>query len=270
MPLWKLQPDDVVDGGDLTAGVAVGPLLGRGGMAEVYGVRDLASGRDLALKRVAPRLASREGPRARFANEVELLDLCRGPYVLGLVRSGTWNGAPAYLCERCAGTLSDLGREAPLPLAQVLQFATEVLAGLDRIHALGVVHRDIKPSNVLVTANASVRLADFGIARHPSRRLTLAGYTVGTPSYSAPELVRDPSCAEPMHDLYSLALMILALSTHLRTRGLVEPARRAVTLARFEGPARNLLERATSPDLGRRYQSAAEMVLDVERARAAC
>lgn len=254
------------DAPDLGEQVVVGRLLGRGGMADVFDVRDRVTGAPLALKRIVPQLAVKPSARARFENEVDLLNLCRGPWVLRLVASGSWQGSPAYLCERCAGSLGDLGRDAPLPLTQVLLVAAELLTGLDRVHALGVVHRDIKPSNILLTDSGAIRLADFGIARHPSRRLTVAGQSVGTPIYAAPELVRDPTIAEPMHDLYSVGLMILALSTHARTRGLIEPLRRPATLARFRGAVRVLLDRSTAPEVHRRYRSAAEMVLDVQRA----
>jgi serine/threonine protein kinase len=259
-PLVGEQPGPT----DLTQRLEVGELLGQGGMAEVYAAVERSTGRRVALKRVIPKLAVRSGLRLRFANEVDLLDLCRGPYVLELVSSGVWADTPAYVCERCAGSLSDLARESVLPLPQVLRIASDILTALDRVHAVGAVHRDIKPSNILLTDDGSVRLADFGIARHPTRRLTAVGHTVGTPCYSAPDLVENPRMAEPAHDLYSVGLLILAVSTHMRTRALVDPAERAATLARFPLDTRILLDRATSPDRGARYRSAAEMVIEVQ------
>jgi len=253
---------------DLTDRLEVGQLLGQGGMAEVYSAVDRLSGRKVALKRIIPKLAVRSGLRLRFANEIDLLDLCRGPYVLELLASGVWGDTPAYLCERCAGSLVDLGRDKILPLPRVLRLASEILAGLDRVHAVGAVHRDIKPSNILLTEEGSVRLADFGIARHPTRRLTAVGHTVGTPCYSAPDLAENPRMAEPGHDLYSVGLLIFTLSTHQRTRALVDSTERVSTLARFPRDTRVLLDRATSPDRSERYLSAAEMVIEVQRALA--
>jgi len=252
---------------DLTDRLEVGQLLGQGGMAEVYAAVDRLTGRKVALKRIIPKLAVRSGLRLRFANEIDLLDLCRGPYVLELLTSGVWGDTPAYLCERCAGSLVDLGRDKVLPLPRVLRLASEI-AGLDRVHAVGAVHRDIKPSNILLTEEGSVRLADFGIARHPTRRLTAVGHTVGTPCYSAPDLAENPRMAEPGHDLYSVGLLIFALSTHLRTKALVEATERQATLTRFPPLTRLLLDRATSPDRSERYLSAAEMVIEVQRALA--
>lgn len=253
---------------DLNELVEVGNVLGRGGMAEVYEATDRATGVPVALKRLVPTLAVRTNLRLRFANEVDLLERCRGPYVLELLASGTWDNTPAYVCERCVGSLYDLGRDRVLPLTRVLRLMSEVLAALDRVHAAGAVHRDIKPSNVLLAADGSVRLADFGIARHPIRRLTAVGHTVGTPCYAAPDLAANPRAAEPAHDLFSVGLLVLALSTHLRPRVLTDPAERERTLNRFPSATAHLLDRATAPDPAQRYTSASEMVLDVQRALA--
>jgi serine/threonine-protein kinase len=249
--------------GDLAARVVVGEMLGKGGMAEVWAATD-ADGSPVALKVLSPALADRAALRLRFDNEVELLELCRGKYILNLIASGTYNGLPAYLAERCTGSLYDLGRDNLVPLHQVLRASAEILVALDRVHAAGAVHRDIKPANILVGSDRSIRLADFGIARHPVRRLTVGGQPVGTPSFSAPELVADPRSAHPSHDLYSLGLLILAMSTHLRTRTLVDPELRPRTLTRFPPGARHLLDRATHPDPGKRYVSAAEMQVDLQ------
>ncbi|MEQ1501930.1 MAG: serine/threonine-protein kinase [Myxococcota bacterium] len=251
---------------DLSEVVDIGPLLGRGGMAEVYEAVDRASGAAVALKRLVPNLAVRTNLRLRFANEIDLLERCRGPYVLALHANGTWDNTPAYVCERCVGSLYDLGRDRVLPLPRVLRLMSEVLAALDRVHAAGAVHRDIKPSNVLLAADGTVRLADFGIARHPNRRLTAVGHTVGTPCYAAPDLAANPRAAEPAHDLFSVGLLILALSTHLRPRVLTDPAERQRTLDRFPAATARLLDRATAANPAARYPSAAEMALDVQRA----
>jgi eukaryotic-like serine/threonine-protein kinase len=258
--------EDIASLRDLTELVDVGGIIGRGGMAEIYEATHRVTGESVALKRIVPKLAVRSSLRLRFANEVDLLERCRGRYVLDLRAYGVWSDTPAYIAERCVGSLSDLGRDRVVPLPRVLRWTAEILAGLDRVHAAGAVHRDIKPSNVLVVDDGSIRLADFGIARHPSRRLTAVGHAVGTPCYSAPDLAANPRDAAPAHDLFSVGLLVLALSTHLRTRSLTDPAERDRTLARFPDDTRRLLERATSPDPAARYGSASEMANDVQRA----
>jgi len=244
----------------------IGDLIGRGGMAEVFEVIDLRTGEELAIKRLSPALAGREHQKLRFANEIDLLDRCRGPFVLELVASGTWDGTPAYVCERCTTSLYDLARPRPLPIVRVLQYCAEILVGLDRVHVNGCVHRDIKPANILLAADGGVRLADFGIARHPHRRLTQAGHKMGTPTYAAPELAADPRNAEPGHDLFAVGLLLLRLSTHLAPRMLTDPRETDRTLERFPEGTAHLLRRATARDVQERYTSASEMALDVQRA----
>jgi eukaryotic-like serine/threonine-protein kinase len=251
---------------DLSCLVEVGSRIGSGGMAEVYAATCRATNRPLALKRIKPELAHRTHLRHRFANEIDLLERCRGPYVLEIVASSTWDGTPAFVCERCVGSLHDVAKDRPLPIRRALGYAAEVLAALDRVHQLGVVHRDIKPSNLLLAPDGSLRIADFGIARHPSRRLTTFGRRVGTPNYAAPDLVADPRQAVPSHDLFAVGLLIFAISTHLRTSTLTRPQDRERTLARFPEPIAHLIGRSTSIEPELRYTSAAEMALDVQRA----
>jgi serine/threonine protein kinase len=241
-------------------------MLGRGGMAEVYAATDRRTGEEVAVKRILPVLAVHTRVRRRFANEIDLLERCRGSFVLSLLADGVWDDAPAYVAERCVGSLYDLGKAQPLELSRVLRYAAEILVALDRVHATGGVHRDIKPSNILVGTDGRTRLADFGVALHPGRRLTSVGQRVGTPAFTAADLVPDPRLAEPAHDLYAVGLLILALSTHLKPRAITTPSERATTLRRFPEATARLLDRATAPRPGDRFRSAAEMAHAVERA----
>ena len=251
---------------ELSHAYELGVPLGRGGMAEVFAATERETGRQLALKRIIPNLVAHPRMRKRFANEVDLLGRCRGPCVLELEVSGWWDDVPAYVSELCTGSLFDLARERPMPLPKVLRFTSEVLVALDRVHAQGGVHRDIKPSNILIGSDGVARLADFGIARHPLHRVTAVGHRVGTPAFAAPDLTADPRMADPTHDLFSVGLLILALSTHMRSRALTEEEQRATTLRLFPAAAAELLARSTSPDPSERYASAAEMAVAVQKA----
>jgi eukaryotic-like serine/threonine-protein kinase len=256
------------DAVDLSEAYLMGAQIGRGGMAEVYAATDRATGAEVALKRVMPGLAVQTRMRLRFANEVDLLQRCRGRYVLAVHASGNWEDAPAYVSERCIGSLYDLGRARPLPLPQVLRYCAEVLVALDRVHAIGGIHRDIKPSNILIGRDGATRLADFGIARHPENRLTAMGQRVGTPAFAAADLMADPRLALPAHDLFAVGLLILALSTHLRPQAITDQNERPVTLRLFPAATAALLARATSPVPSARFKSAAEMALAVQGALA--
>ena len=232
---------------DLTPSLSIGGLLGCGGMAEVYAATLADTGRPVAVKRIKPGLSARDDVRERFANEIDILRRCRGVHVLELIDSGSWDGLPSYVCERCTGSLKELARARPLPPARALQIAGEILIGLDRVHGLGIVHRDIKPGNVLLGDDGLVRLADFGIAMHPSRRLTLQGSRLGTERYAPPEMLEDPRSAAPAHDLFALGLLIFAVVTHKRPEHLTDPAHRNASLASVPSPLASLVDRATHP-----------------------
>lgn len=249
---------------DLSDRYEVAEPIGQGGMAEVFAAVDRQTGERVALKRLMPHLGARSHVHQRFANEADLLRRCRGRYVVHLYDSGVHEGLPAYVAERCTGSLYDLALERPLPLRRVLSIASEVLVALDRVHAVGCVHRDIKPSNVLMGSDGETRLADFGIARHPHRRLTMMGHRVGTPSFSAPDLLADPRQAAPEHDLFSVGLLILTVSTHLRPMSLIDPRLRKRTLAVLPQSTADLLARATDPDPAARFTTAAEMAIAVQ------
>ena len=98
----------------------------------------------------------------------------------------------------------------PLALDEVVRIAADVAAGLDALHAAGIVHRDIKPSNVLLDADGAARLTDFGLAKgHDYSALTLPGQMLGTIDYLAPELIRGEEPAAGS-DIYAFGCLVYA------------------------------------------------------------
>lgn len=263
-----LYPPDAFEDIDLNELYQIGAQIGRGGMAEVYAATDCETGEEVAVKCMIPGLSVHGRMRLRFANEIDILSRCRNPFVLAYHKSGHRNGIPAYVAERCTGSLYDLGAERPLPLSRVLRYASEVLVALDQVHAFGSVHRDIKPQNVLVGKDQHVRLADFGTALHPQCRITEAGHRVGTPAFSSPDMSANPRQASPEHDLFSVGILILVLATHLRPRALTDATERTRTLRLFPETTSRMLARATASSSSVRYRSAPEMVIAIQDALA--
>ena len=189
----------------------LGPVLGRGGMAEVVRARDTRLDRDVAVKRFRGAAA---GDRERFAGEMRLLAGLRHPSLLGLYDGGEEDGTPFLVLELADGpTLADRLRQGPLPPAEVEELVTTLAAGLEHLHERGIVHRDLKPSNVLSTADGRWLLGDFGIARLvDATGLTATGMTVGTPAYVAPEQLQGRTVG-PAADVYSLGLVALEALT---------------------------------------------------------
>lgn len=185
-------------------------------MGEVWQATDEVLGRDVAVKLM---LAHGTDPSAadRFRLEAQTAARLSHPHVVGVFDFGTWDGKLFLVMElvegdSLAGSPSD---PLVLPAERVAVVAAHAAAGLAAAHRQGVVHRDIKPGNLLVDADGTVKLADFGIARFvddPSAALTTTGQIVGTGLYLAPERALGQP-ASPASDVYSLGCVLYQLLT---------------------------------------------------------
>ncbi len=167
-------------------------LLARGGMGEVFRGRDTQTGQIVAIKRLLPHLLTQNPDAlARFQREADLLRQLNHPNIVKIISTQVENGEYLLVMEYVpGGSLRDLLDQTPvLPLAQTLRLALELADALARAHHLGIIHRDLKPANILLAADGSPRLADFGIARLTGQntRLTEEGAAVGTIAYMSPE-----------------------------------------------------------------------------------
>lgn len=181
----------------------IGPLLGAGGMGEVYRARDTRLDRDVALKLLAAGFSHEPGARERFDREGRLVSQLSHPHICPVFDVGEYEGFPFTVMECLEGeTLVGRLQQGALPVAQAMRIATEVADALDHAHRRGVVHRDLKPGNVMLTRSGA-KLLDFGLAKAAvafpaghddaavtTERLTRAGVIFGTPQYMAPEQVR--------------------------------------------------------------------------------
>jgi eukaryotic-like serine/threonine-protein kinase len=170
--------------------------LGAGGMATVYLAEDLRHRRKVALKVLRPELTATLGPE-RFLKEIELTASLQHPHILPLFDSGAADGQLFYVMPYVDGeTLRERIARGPVPLPEVLDILRDIARALAYAHAQGVVHRDIKPDNVLLSSGTAV-VSDFGIAKAltasraqhgvANPTLTVAGTSLGTPAYMAPE-----------------------------------------------------------------------------------
>ncbi|MEA2900745.1 MAG: eukaryotic-like serine/threonine-protein kinase [Actinomycetota bacterium] len=247
-------------------------IVGRGGMGEVWAGRDVRLGRDVAVKRLSPHLASEPGVRERFDVEARAAAGLNHPNVVAVFDSGEHEGIPFLVMELLPGrTLADELVDGPLDPARARRVGGEVLAALAASHAAGILHRDVKPGNVLLGADDAVKVADFGIAKSTEALdLTTTGTIVGTAAYLAPErLAGQPATAQA--DLYAVGVLLYealsgqkpyAADTPMGLLRAVE-AQNPVPLAEARpglDPALvAIVERAMDPDPSRRYSSAADM-----------
>ena len=193
------------------AGYRIDALLGRGGMGIVYRAHDLALGRDVALKLLAPVLAADVSFRERFLRESRLAASLEHPNVVPIHDAGEVDGQLYIAMRLVEGTdlKALLKAEGALAPTRALHIVEQVAGALDAAHARGLVHRDVKPSNVLVAADEHVYLADFGLSRSLGEAGSSLGATqsLGTIDYVAPEQIRGED-VDGRADVYALGCLL--------------------------------------------------------------
>src|SRR3954470_24747895 len=171
----------------------IGPVLGRGAFAVVYGAHHRHLDRDVAIKRLSPELLVAPEARARFAAEARLLASLDHPHLVRVYDYVEDEELCAFVMERMrGGTLPDRRALGPLSHPFACAVMTGALHGLEHAHRKGVLHRDIKPENLLFADETLVKVADFGIAKvvgAQGARMTATAAAIGTPAYMAPEQV---------------------------------------------------------------------------------
>ena len=190
----------------------LGRVLGAGGTAKVYEAHDLRLDRQVAVKLV-PAAPAEPELRQRFVREARSAAAFTHPNAVALFDAGESDGYLYLVMELVDGqSLADrLATDGPLEPATAGNITAGVLAALAAAHAVGIVHRDVKPGNILLGANGTVKLADFGIAkRHDGDDVTVIGEIVGTPKYLAPELL-DGEPATPSSDVYATGVVLFEM-----------------------------------------------------------
>jgi hypothetical protein len=229
--------------------------IGRGGMGRVFSAHHAGLGRDVAVKILSVDVAADPEFRARFDREAKTLARLDHPGIVRVHDFGRTAEGDAYLVmELVAG--GALSARIPLPIERAVEIGIELCAALSHAHDAGVVHRDIKPDNVLLTAEGSVKLTDFGIARlveQPASDVTRASRVLGTPAYMAPE-ARAGRKPDPRTDVYSLGVML-----HEMTTGRLPPDARSLLPASLAA----VIRRATASDPAERTPTARKLSVEL-------
>ena len=261
-------------------------VVGRGGMAEVYRARDIRLDRIVAIKTLRADLARDQTFQARFRREAQSAASLNHPSIVAVYDTGedmaTGVPVPYIVMEYVDGrTVRDLLIDGHRLLPErALEIISGVLRALEYSHQAGIVHRDIKPGNVMVTRNGDIKVMDFGIARAMSdaqATMTQTAQVIGTAQYLSPEQARGER-VDARSDLYSTGCLMYELLTgrppftgdspvaiayqHVRENP-IPPSRLDPDIPPW---ADAIVLKAMAKSPGDRYQTAAEMQADIQRA----
>jgi WD40 repeat protein/tRNA A-37 threonylcarbamoyl transferase component Bud32 len=191
-------------------------LIGQGGMGVVLKAFDEKLHRIVAIKVMAPELATSATARKRFTREAQAAAAVRNEHVIDIHAVEEANGLPYLVMEYVSGlSLQErLDQAGPLEPQEILRIGIQVAAGLAAAHAQGLIHRDIKPANILLENGVQrVKITDFGLARAADdASLSQSGVVAGTPHYMAPEQAEGKP-VDQRADLFSLGSVLYALCT---------------------------------------------------------
>lgn len=191
--------------------------LGRGGMGQVFRVRDTREDKDAALKVLHPLVEDDPDRVERFRREITLLSKIQHAAVPRVIGWGVDGGDVFFVSEIVEGhdLKLEIQQHGPKQAAEAAALLASVADALAAAHALGIVHRDVKPNNIMIGTDGGVRLVDFGLARGVGvdmSSLTRTGTIVGTPGYMSPEQF-DGQGVDERSDLYSLGVVLFELLT---------------------------------------------------------
>jgi serine/threonine protein kinase len=252
-------------------------LLGRGGMGKVLQVEVPVIRRLLALKILAPsdlllRLIGREQLHRLFTEEAIAMAGIRHVNIIDVIDFGMHQGNPYYVMDYYGNTLGAVigetyvtdARSRILRIEKAIHYTRQILDGLQRLHAAGIIHRDIKPFNILLTEDDTVKICDFGLSKLRGETIDVPpALKVGSPFYAAPEQEAHPNQVDQTADLYSVAVMIYRMLTGTLPQPPYQPASRIHP--DLDTGWDEFLARALSPRPAARYPDATSMAAEMMR-----
>jgi serine/threonine protein kinase len=259
--------------------------LGEGGMGVVYLATDPRLQRTVAIKILSVGDATSDELRERFAREARSVAALKHNHIVTIYDIGEDQNRPFIAMEFLDGeTLAEMiRRRAQLTLPRKLQLIGELCAGLGYAHRNGIVHRDVKPANLMITAEGTLKILDFGLARVTaeltSTGLTRHGALMGTPFYMSPEQI-DGTPVDHRSDIFAVGLVLYEMltyrkafpgdSSHVVLHDIIHKQPTAIRnlLPSIDPELEEVVHKGLEKDRSKRYQNLAVLGSDLERIRA--
>ena len=253
-------------------------LIGVGGMANVYKATDLLEERVVAVKVLRDEFVTNVDFVRRFKNESKAISLLDHPNIVKVYDVSVTDKVQYIVMEYVDGiTLKEYIEQRPdLSWKETVHFVTQLLGALEQAHEKGIVHRDVKPQNIMLLADGSIKVMDFGIARFSrSERRTITDKAIGSVHYISPEQAQG-NVTDNKSDIYSVGVMMYEMLTGTLPFDSDSPVGVAIKqISNAPKPLREIrpeipagLEeitlRAMEKDPKNRYQTAAEMLAAIE------
>ena len=255
-------------------------IIGSGGMAVVYKATDNRLHRSVAVKILRDELAADEEFRRRFQTEAQAVAMLSHPNIVSVYDVSHSESVEYIVMELIEGVtlMQYMQKKGALGWKEALHFSVQISKALEHAHSKGIVHRDIKPQNIMIIRDGSIKVADFGIAALESTQEQRSSQTVGSVHYIAPEQARGEQ-PDTRSDIYSLGVVMYEMLTgRMPYDG--ETAEQ-IALKHIAGIAvppqeinpdipdelARITLRAMNADINARYQSASELLADLEEFR---
>lgn len=253
-------------------------LIGIGGMAEVYKALDLMENRVVAVKILKNEYAGNADFVRRFRNESKAIAVLSHPNIVKIYDVGFSDKIQFIVMEYIDGvTLKEfMEQQGALKWKDSVHFIIQVLRALQHAHDRGIVHRDIKPQNIMLFPDGTIKVMDFGIARFAREEgKTISDKAIGSVHYISPEQARG-DITDEKSDIYSVGVMLYEMLTGTKPFDADTPV--AVAVMHMQSSPRppravndtipegleSIVMHAMQRDAARRYQSASEMIKDIE------
>jgi serine/threonine protein kinase len=251
--------------------------IGRGGMGTVFRANDPRIGRAVAIKMLTAA-ADDADLLTRFYREAQYTGNLHHQNIVTVYELGHQDGVPYLVMEYLEGvsleTMIASGR--PMPIAQKLGIILQVCNGLTYAHQRGLVHRDIKPANIVILADGTAKIVDFGIALLGGTKLTRAGHIVGSLNYMSPEQLGGNE-VDARTDVYSTGVVLFQMltgilpfdggSTAATLKKIMQDPPPLLTNYMTDCPEEleGILQKALAKNLEERYPTPEDFALDLSR-----